>query len=307
MAATGSSCTRSRSARSRRAAPDSRRAHAAGTTRNRTGLGSVCAWQHPRHQPSRNSAWMYATSSSSAPARPATPRPSTQPAPGCARRRRRGRDRRRRPDEHHRGGELPRLPDGVMGPELMETMQKQAERFGAQVLFDDAIEVELRAGQDGRHRRRRDVPRPRRHPRDRVGLPRARPAGGEAPLRPRGLVVRDLRRLLLPQPGDRRRRRRRLSRGGGDLPHPVRLEGDDGAPPRPAPRLEDHGGPRVADPKIEFAWNSQVVGVDGDRQGHRRAAAGHGHRRGARPGRDRRVRGDRAHPAQRTADRPDRP
>ncbi len=38
---------------------------------------------------------------------------------------------------------FPGFLDGVMGPELMETLQKQAERFGAEVLFDDASSLEL--------------------------------------------------------------------------------------------------------------------------------------------------------------------
>jgi len=38
---------------------------------------------------------------------------------------------------------FPGFVDGVMGPDLMETMRKQAERFGAEILFDDAVEVTL--------------------------------------------------------------------------------------------------------------------------------------------------------------------
>lgn len=38
---------------------------------------------------------------------------------------------------------FPGFVDGVMGPDLMETMQKQAERFGAEVLYDDAVELRL--------------------------------------------------------------------------------------------------------------------------------------------------------------------
>ena len=38
----------------------------------------------------------------------------------------------------------PGFPDGVTGPELMELFQKQAERFGSEVLFEDATRVELR-------------------------------------------------------------------------------------------------------------------------------------------------------------------
>jgi thioredoxin reductase (NADPH) len=50
------------------------------------------------------------------------------------------------------GGELtkttevenfPGFPEGVMGPDLMIKMQQQAERFGAEVVLDDVVAVEL--------------------------------------------------------------------------------------------------------------------------------------------------------------------
>ncbi|HWB35471.1 MAG TPA: thioredoxin-disulfide reductase [Rugosimonospora sp.] len=37
----------------------------------------------------------------------------------------------------------PGFPDGILGPELMDSMRKQAERFGAEFITDDASRVEL--------------------------------------------------------------------------------------------------------------------------------------------------------------------
>jgi thioredoxin reductase (NADPH) len=50
------------------------------------------------------------------------------------------------------GGELmkttevenyPGFPDGVMGPDLMTAMQKQAEKFGTEIVYDDVVSVDL--------------------------------------------------------------------------------------------------------------------------------------------------------------------
>lgn len=38
---------------------------------------------------------------------------------------------------------FPGFPEGIMGPELMTHMQKQAERFGAEIMYDDVTSVEL--------------------------------------------------------------------------------------------------------------------------------------------------------------------
>lgn len=40
----------------------------------------------------------------------------------------------------------PGFPEGTTGPELVERMQKQAERFGARLVVDEVVEVDFRSG-----------------------------------------------------------------------------------------------------------------------------------------------------------------
>jgi thioredoxin reductase (NADPH) len=40
---------------------------------------------------------------------------------------------------------FPGFPDGILGPDLMDQLRKQAERFGAELIADDVTEVDLKA------------------------------------------------------------------------------------------------------------------------------------------------------------------
>src|SRR5690348_15820256 len=39
---------------------------------------------------------------------------------------------------------FPGFPQGILGPELMENLRKQAERFGPEIIYDDVSTADLR-------------------------------------------------------------------------------------------------------------------------------------------------------------------
>ena len=162
--------------------------------------------------------------SSSARARPGSRPPSTRRGPSSHRSSSRACSPAGSSPSPPRSRTSPASRTGSSGPELMDRMRAQAERFGTAAI--------VRRG-DGRgparhvrsgsttaehgdaHLRRAD----RRHRRLRPATRPARRAGAHGLRR---LGVRHLRRLLLQGQGDRGRRRRRHRDGGGDLPDPLR-------------------------------------------------------------------------------------
>ena len=38
---------------------------------------------------------------------------------------------------------FPGFPDGILGPDLMDAMQRQAEQFGARLVWDDVVSVDF--------------------------------------------------------------------------------------------------------------------------------------------------------------------
>ena len=95
----------------------------------------------------------------------------------------------------------PGYPEGVMGPEMMQDFRDQAERFGTRFITDDATKIELVRRDGGIHvvRRRRGDPGARRDPRDGRRAEEARRAGRGGAGGARRVVLRHLRRGLLPR------------------------------------------------------------------------------------------------------------
>ena len=160
---------------------------------------------------------------------------------------------------------FPGFIEGIQGPELMETLQAQAERFGAEVLFDDVTDVSL----DG------DI----KHVKTGIG----KEFSAKSVILAMGSAYRELglddeKRLsgkgvswCATCDGFFFRDQEVVVVGGGDSAveeatfltrfaskvYLVHRRGELRASKIMADRAE-------ADPKIEFVWNSEVVGLDGD-------------------------------------------
>ena len=133
----------------------------------------------------------------------------------------------------------PGIPEGINGFDLAERLKTQAVQFGLETASGDVTAVTKKrwGAQDGweitagamRYGALAVIIATGATWR-RLGVP-----GRGAVHREGGLLLRHLRRPLLPQPRGRGCRRGRYGHPGGALPHPLREEGDGHPPAGPAP------------------------------------------------------------------------
>ena len=177
---------------------------------------------------------------------------------------------------------FPGFRDGIMGPALMDEMRAQAERFGAELVSDDVIEVDLtgdvkvvRTATDTYTARSVILSTGSSY--RKLGLPREEELSGRGVswcATCDGFFFRE-QAIAVIGGGDSADR-------GGDLPDPLRLEGLPDPPPRRAARLQDHAGARLRRPQARDGLELRGRGHQRRRQARVDHAARHRHRRRAR-------------------------
>ena len=160
---------------------------------------------------------------------------------------------------------FPGFTDGIMGPELMENMQKQAERFGAVIEWDDATEVELdgpiktvRTGNGDTFTARAVILATGSAYRE-LGLPDEKRLSGRGVswcATCDGFFFRDQHIVVVGGGDSAVEEATFLTRFASKVTMVHR---------RDSLRASKIMAERAAnDPKIEFAWNSEVVGINGE-------------------------------------------
>ena len=159
---------------------------------------------------------------------------------------------------------FPGFPQGVLGPELMEKMQAQAERFGAEVRFEDVVAVDLGPGvktvrsEEGQVLAARSVILANGSAYREIGLPEEKRLSGRGVswcATCDGFFFRDQHVVVV---------------GGGDSAmEEATFLTKFAAKVTVVHRRDELRASKImaqramANPKIEFAWNSQVVGIEG--------------------------------------------
>ncbi|HEV6952198.1 MAG TPA: thioredoxin-disulfide reductase [Promicromonospora sp.] len=160
---------------------------------------------------------------------------------------------------------FPGFPSGIQGPDLMEAMREQAEKFGAQVVWDDAEQVELTGdvktivtGGGDTYRARTVILSTGSAYRE-LGLPDEKRLSGRGVswcATCDGFFFRDQEIAVVGGGDSAMEEATFLTRFASKVTVVHR---------RDALRASKIMAERaVADPKIEFAWNSEVAGISGD-------------------------------------------
>ena len=207
----------------------------------------------------------------------------------------------------HRAGSWPRpstwrttpgFPDGTNGFELAFAMKQQADRFGVRNVGEEVLSVDFTPEPQGAHRpRSTSTARKQRDHRHRRAPAQAGAGAGGGAAGPRRVVLRHLRRQLLPRQDRHGGGRRQHGRGRRHLPVAHLQEGVPGAPPRQAARHrhlpQAPGGPAEPGVRVErraaqargrrgraarvCAWRCSRTGEERD-IAVRRPVRGRGHR-----------------------------
>ena len=160
---------------------------------------------------------------------------------------------------------FPGFADGIMGPELMMNMREQAERFGAEMVRDDVVEVDLTGdiktitdASGGVHRARTVILAMGSAYRE-LGLPREKELSGHGVswcATCDGAFFRDQDILVVGGGDSAMEEATFLSRFGRTVTV-VHRRDELRASKIMAERAQ-------SDPKISFAWNSEVTALHGD-------------------------------------------
>ncbi|WP_425438629.1 thioredoxin-disulfide reductase [Raineyella antarctica] len=162
---------------------------------------------------------------------------------------------------------FPGFPEGIQGPELMDNMRAQAERFGTEFVTEDVVEVDLtgevkvvRDSADNEYRARAVILATGSGYR-KLGLEDEQRLSGHGVswcATCDGFFFRD-RPIAVVGGGDSAVEEATfLSRFGSSV---VMIHRRDGL--RASKIMQERA---FADPKISFAWNSEVIGIQGDQK-----------------------------------------